>query len=164
MENDRPLPDGFHLVAWGVVASTPKAQHRFAQLFSKAWGRIPSDAQEHIRKRCEGGCAPVDFCDHKNDLKRGPTGDAVAQCDDGHVYTFVAPAIAKLPDDDVITLIAHELAHGYLFELDPLHGRGCYEADEQGVADVLVSQWKFSAEAEEHMRVSLFLANKGVVL
>jgi len=92
---------------------------RFGRLFQQAWHRLPLGDRRRLLKFWREGAAASRFRTPAVQLVPclpiavGP--DAIGHCnDDGSALSFLAPVVDALPDEAVMTLIAHEIAHAFL--------------------------------------------------
>ena len=125
---------------------------RFCEIFQRTWRRIPLWARRrlvgHWRDDCRNGT--VSHMSPRIELlgdwvERDRAFGCIGRA--GHRIWFWAPIVDAFPEEHVAELIAHELAHVYLFAFGQEEGtnRRLHRWDDpiEEAADELMEEWGF---------------------
>jgi hypothetical protein len=130
---------------------------RLARLFHETWRRVPLGPRRAMlgywRTEADQRMSLTPTVDLLNDWssrrgRRGLRGDKAETSERGCKLRFWTKIIAVYPDELVLDLIAHELAHVYQWAVDamPTDGWDAVLLAEED-ADFLMESWGFSATA-----------------
>jgi hypothetical protein len=139
-----------------VYLHSPQAGgERFVRLFRATWGRLPCHARRRILRHWKTGGDHLNFRPTIELLGdwagriggEGLDGTKAAAGGDGHALRFRKDIVDAYPDDLVMDLIAHELAHifGYASGWYRDGVEDPFRDEEE--ADALVEVWGFSSTA-----------------
>lgn len=122
---------------------------RFARLFRETWRRLPLFVRRRLLKHWRCGLFPghdfSPFVVLASDWP-GRVRDAMGAAGDrGHRLCFWTEGVADFPDELVMDLVAHELAHAYQWACDRRAEMDSFEAEDD--ANWTMECWGFSATA-----------------
>jgi hypothetical protein len=160
VESTEQLPKWISFYAVGEAAKKPEVIKKFMHAIEHVLASLPKDDLSVIVSRYDNGSRlGVQLRDSHRSLKEGPTKDACAQCIIsalGDELIFKAGTVQQLPNSSLQHLIAHELGHLFL---RPSRRE---DDEEEEVEKMIVERWKFPADGESNLKVSLYLIANGI--
>lgn len=130
------------------------AAARFANLFRKAWRRIPASDRQLLLRHWHGdhearriGRPAIQYADHWPDRYHG---EIASTSWGGGRLKFLSVVVDCLPEASVCDLIAHELAHAYLVATNkspPPDRKPRRESPAEQRADGLARSWGFDPDS-----------------
>lgn len=129
---------------------------RFASIFANTWRKLPLGVRRRLLKHWRAVKVPagrpwphIELIAGKSDFRRGNSGNARGQTGAlGHTFAFKSTKIDKMAPHEVEWAIAHELAHAYLYAVEPekhIAGMGTPEtydnAPSELAANALAFRW-----------------------
>lgn len=118
---------------------------RFAGIFKYTWTKIPSQARRRMVKHWRTDMPPIPIANPRIELDdfQDRAGVVATAALHGNKLWFFATAIKAVPDEYVVYLIAHELAHVYQIATATISLGTQKTKSVERDADILLLEWGF---------------------
>lgn len=113
---------------------------RFARLFRATWARLPRADKKRLMWHWRVNGGSIKLLSNWTSQDTSDSSGVLGQCGQGGIQIrFWADAVDRMPEEHVMTLIARELVHTYLWARGSQH----LAMEENFVRDCLTLDWRF---------------------